>query len=186
MSSYRIAQRYARSLVTLAQEQGKLAEVNKDFRRMDEIFETSKDLKAVFKSPIIATDKKLAIAKKIFEGNTSAIVYNFIVLLIKKGREAFLHEIADAFIMQYNVLAGITPVKFSSATKLDAAEVNRIINALKAKENLKEVELTEEVDPELIGGFVLTYGDKMVDASIKNQLHGFRKIVDDNSYIKKY
>ncbi|MFN8285525.1 MAG: ATP synthase F1 subunit delta [Chitinophagales bacterium] len=186
MSSFRVAQRYAKSLIMLAQEKGKLAEINKDFRRVDEIFETSKDLKAVFKSPIIAADKKLAIAKKVFEGNTSEMVYSFIVLLIKKGREADLHEIAEAFITQYNVIAGITPVKFTSAVKLDAAEVNRIISNLKAKENLKEVELTEEVDPELIGGFVLTYGDKMVDASVKNQLHGFRKIVDDNSYIKKY
>lgn len=186
MSSYRIAQRYAKSLVMLAREKGKLAEVNTDFRSVHKIFEGSRELKALFKSPIIASDKKLAIAKQVFEGKTTEIVYNFIVLLIKKGREAYLHEIAEAFVGQYNKIAGITPVQFKSAVKLDSAEVQKIIASLKKKENMKEVELTETVDPELIGGFVLTYGDKMIDASIKNQLHGFRKIVDDNSYIKKY
>lgn len=186
MSSYRLAHRYAKSLLTLAQEKGKLNDVNADFRMADAALESSAELRSFFKSPIIASDKKLAVAKKLFEGKTTEIVFNFIVLLIKKGREAFIHEIAESFIVQYNIVSGITPVTFSSAVKLDAAQVASIINSLKAKENLKTVELTETIEPELIGGFVLKYGDKMIDASVKNQLHGFRKIVDDNSYIKKY
>lgn len=186
MSSYRLAHRYAKSLLTLAQEKGKLNDVNADFRLVDAALESSSELRAFFKSPIIASDKKLIVAKKLFEGKTTEIVYNFLVLLIKKGREAFIHDIANSFIEQYNTVSGITPVTFTSAVKLDAAQVSQIINSLKAKENLKTIELTEVIEPSLIGGFVLQYGDKMIDASIKNQLHGFRKIVDDDSYIKKY
>lgn len=186
MSAFRLAHRYAKSLIQLAQEKNKLAEVNESFRMVDNAFEGSKDLKLFFKSPIIASDKKLAVAKKLFEGKIECIVYDFIVLLIKKGREANLHDIADSFIVQYNVISGITPVSITTAVAIDKAVTNAIIEALKKKEGLKDVELTEAVDERLIGGFVLKYNDKMIDASIQNQLHGFRKIVDDNSYIKKY
>lgn len=186
MGSFRIATRYAKSLIDLAKEKGQVNEVFADIKALDNTFEESKELKSLFKSPVIPTDKKLAIVKQLFEGKTSDILYQFMVLLIKKGREADLHEIVEEFLVQYNTLKGVTPVRLITAVKMDSGEVQTIISSLKAKELLKEIELHEEVDPELVGGFVLKYGDKMIDQSVKSKLNQLYNIVQDDSYIKKY
>jgi F-type H+-transporting ATPase subunit delta len=186
MSAFRLSTRYAKSLIQLAQEKGKLEEVFADMKTLDNVFEKSREFKLLFRSPIIASDKKLAIFKKLFEGKLTDIVFSFVVLLIKKGREPFLHEISDCFVEQYNVISGITIVNLKSAVQLDKGLVQSMISSLKNKEHIKEVQLRETVDESLIGGFVLEYNGKMIDASVKNKIHELRGIIEDDSYVKKY
>ncbi len=186
MSSYRLSSRYAKALIQLAQEKGQLEEASKDILSVDNAFENSSEMRVLFRSPIIPTDKKLAIAQKLFDGKLSPLVYQFILLLIKKGRESHLHEVVNSFVTQYNVIKGITPVKISTAVKLDAAIVDSLIAGLKREEKLDVIDLTQEVDESLIGGFVLRYSDKMIDSSVKRKFKELKTIVEDNSYIKKY
>lgn len=186
MGSFRIASRYSKSLLQLAQEKGVLDAVFADIKGIDMIFENSRDLKLLFKSPIITTDKKLTIVKKLFEGKIAGLLYQFMVLMIKKGRESHLHEITESFITQYNEMQGITPVKLITAVKLDSGLVETMVTSLKAKEFLKEVELHEEIEEELIGGFILQYGDKMIDQSVRRRLNELFTIIEDDSYIKRY
>ena len=184
--SYRIATRYAKSLIGLAQEQGKLDEVFKDMKSIDNTFETNKELKVMFKSPIITADKKLTIVKSLFEGKISEMLFRFLALMIKKGREAYFHEMINSFILQYNVLKEITPVTITSAIKLDPGLIQSMITNLQKKENLKEVELREVIDSEMIGGFILQYADKMIDSSVSTSLNSLRNIIEDDTYVKKY
>jgi F-type H+-transporting ATPase subunit delta len=184
--SYRIATRYAKSLILLAKEKGQLNEVFRDMKEIDRTFESSRELKLMFKSPIITSDKKMNVVKSLFESKVSPILYGFLTLMIKKGREEHFHEMVESFIQQYNVIKEITPVKITSAVKLDAGLIQNILNNLKKKEHLKEVELQESINPEMIGGFVLEYADKMIDNSVSNSLNTLKNIIEDDSYVKKY
>jgi len=186
MSAHSLATRYGKSLLGLAQEKGKLEEVFKDVKAIDSILENNADLRTAFKSPIIPTDKKLTIIKKIFEGKVSDMTYKFMELATKKRREAELQDIFAAFITQYNFIKGITPVKLTSAVKLDGPQVQGIINSLKGKESLTTVELHEIVDADIIGGFILQYGDKMLDNSVSRSLNNLKTVIEDDTYIKKY
>ena len=186
MGVYSLATRYAKSLIGLAREKGSLEDAFADIKYLQASFESNKDLKLMFKSPLIPTDKKLAIAKLVFESKLHNMVYSFVVLIIKKGREAYLDEIANAFLEQYNAFKNITPVKLTSAVKLEAEQVNKIISSLKSREKLGEVELEEVINPELIGGFILEYNGKMIDSSVSRGLHTLKNIIEDDSYIKKY
>lgn len=186
MSSHRIAWRYAKSLIQLADEKGKLDEVFKDMKSIDHTFETSRELKLMFKSPIITYDKKLNVVKALYEGKVSDLVFRFLTLMISKGRESHFHAMVTCFIEQYNLIKEITPVKITSAVKLDAGFVQSMIAKLKKNENLKDVELHENMDPSMIGGFILQYGDKMIDSSVSRSLHSLRNIIEDDTYIKKY
>lgn len=186
MSSHRIASRYAKSLIQLAVVNGKLDAVYSDMKSVDRAFEGSRELKLMFKSPIITSDKKLAVVTALFEGKVSELLFRFLTLMIKKGRESYFHDMVTSFISQYNVINGITPVKITSAVKLDAAQVQSMIAALKKNENLKEVELEEVVDADMIGGFTLQYDGKMIDSSVSRGLHSLRNIIEDDTYIKKY
>jgi F-type H+-transporting ATPase subunit delta len=184
--SYRIATRYAKSLILLAQEKGKLDEAYKDMKHIDSVFENSRELKLMFKSPIITSDKKMNVVKALFEGKISEIVYGFLTLMIKKGREAHFHEMVESFIIQYNEISQITIVKITSAVKIEDSMLQSIINNLKKKEHLKEVELHEIIDSSIIGGFVLQYADKMIDSSVSTSLNALQNIIEDDTYVKKY
>jgi len=186
MSAFSLATRYAKSLIQLVNEKGKLEEVYKDIKDVNGIFEQNRDLKLMFKSPIIPADKKLNVVKQLFEGKIDAILYQFMTLVIKKGREAYLNEITRSFILQYNEMKNITPVKLSAAIKLDENIVKGIIDTLKKNEKLGEVELTEEVDANIIGGFVLSWGDKMIDSSVSRRLETLKSVIEDDSFVKKY
>jgi len=186
MSAHSLATRYAKSLIQLVNEQGRLEQVYKDIKDVNAIFESNRDLKLMFKSPIIHTDRKLNVVQQLFEGKIDSVLYQFITLVIKKGREAYLNEITHSFILQYNELKNITPVKISSAIKLDENIVKGIIDTLKKNEKLGEVELTEEVDANIIGGFVLQWGDKMIDSSVSRRLSTLKGVIEDDSFVKKY
>jgi F-type H+-transporting ATPase subunit delta len=182
--SYRIASRYAKSLIEMAEEKGKLEEVHNDVQLMDAAFKASREFRVFLKSPVIGPEKKIEVFNKIFLAKVSDITGKFIVLLTNKGREAFLDEIATSFIDQYNTSKNITPVTITSAVKLDKATIDNILDGLRKRENIKEVQLTETVDESLLGGFVLLYGDKQIDSSVRSSLQKLHNLVADDSYVK--
>ena len=183
--SYRIATRYAKSVMELAQEKGKLDEVHNDMLMMNSAIKSSTELRVFLKSPIVNADKKMAVLNKVFAGKINEITNKFMILLTQKGREGFLHEIAESFLIQYNLFKNITPVKITSAVKLDKQTIDTMLSDLKKRENLGEIQLTETIDESLLGGFVLLYGDNQIDSSVRTSLQKLRNLVDDDSYIKK-
>jgi F-type H+-transporting ATPase subunit delta len=69
--------------------------------------------------------------------------------------------------------------------KLDKSAIDNILAGLIKKEHLGEVELTEVIDESLVGGFILQYGDKQVDSSVRSSLQKLHNLVADDSYVKK-
>ena len=61
-----------------------------------------------------------------------------------------------------------------------------MIASLKAKEKLGEVQLHEVIDSTVIGGFILQYGDKMIDSSVSRSLGALKGIIEDETYVKRY
>jgi F-type H+-transporting ATPase subunit delta len=178
MNYARVSARYAKSLLNLATEKGKLDTVYQDMVQIEKAVRESRDLGLLLKSPVVKTDKKQAILKAIF-GSFDAITLTFIEILSRKKREAILFEIATSFIRQYKESKGILTVKLKSAVKLDEALRNKIISKVAAIDK-KEVELVEQIDPELIGGFVLMVDDVQVDASIARKFREIRQEFSKN------
>jgi len=183
--SYRIATRYAKSLIELAQEKGKLEEVYKDILLLNDSFHVSRELRVFLKSPVIGPEKKLEVLNKLFLTKVNEITGKFIILLTNKGREGYLSEIAESFITQYNVIKNITPVRITSAVKLDKSTIDTLLDGLRKREKIEEVQLTEAIDETLLGGFILLYGDKQIDSSVRSSLQKLHNLVADDSYVKK-
>ncbi|MCW3126806.1 MAG: synthase subunit delta [Bacteroidetes bacterium] len=181
--SYRIATRYAKSLIELAQEKGKLEEVYKDIQQLESVIKSSTELRVFLKSPIVSADKKIAVLNKVFS-KLNEITAKFITLLAQKGREGFLVEITESFVIQYNQLKNITPINITSAVKLDKSTIDTMLSDLKKRESLGDIQLTETIDESLLGGFVLLYGDKQIDSSVRTSLQKLRNLVEDDSYVK--
>lgn len=183
MSQLQIAHRYAKSLIDLSTDQKELEKVFDDISMVAEVCKNV-EFTAMLKSPIVHTDKKLAIVNGLFEGKLQKLSLQFIQLLVSKGRESLLDAISKAFIDQYKAIKKIKSALVITANKMSDAELNAIKN--KFSFWLKEgetMELSQKVDSKLIGGFILEMGDKNYDASIKRQLGELKENLYDTSYI---
>ena len=107
-------------------------------------------------------------------------------ILLKKGREGQLAEIANEYIVQFKIIRQISTVKLTTAVKLGEATVKTIHEKLLASTATdKNVELVTAVDPNLIGGFVIEFEDKLYDASVVHKLGLMKKNFKDNLYISQ-
>jgi len=184
MHNPRLATRYAKSIIDLAVEQQQLEAVYSDMKLIISVCKSNPDFVAVLRSPIIKADKKIKILAATISNRLSKISGAFINLLINKGREANLPEIAAAFINQFNVIKGISKVKITTASVVSEEIKNSIVANLKAVGN-KSIELETVVNEALIGGFILETDGKLIDASILRDLKDIKKQFLNNDYIYK-
>ena len=94
MISSKITKRYAKSLIELSIERGQLTDSYNDLVLVNKVCSENSDFILMLKSPIIATDKKLAIIKSIFSNQLSQLTLLFIEIITKKKRESLLSSIA--------------------------------------------------------------------------------------------
>ncbi|MCB0568739.1 MAG: ATP synthase F1 subunit delta [Phaeodactylibacter sp.] len=185
MSVQRIASRYAKSLVDLAAEQKKLDRVAEDIRLLQNLV-SHRELYLLLKSPIIKADKKQQILDGVFDGKLDPMTSAFMDILVRKGREGYLPEIADAFIEQYKHLKHISTVKLTTAAQLSDAVIADIRRKLESSDATDEViELVTEVRPSLLGGFIIEFDGRLYDTSVANKLEELKREFRDNLYISQ-
>ncbi|MDX1943221.1 MAG: ATP synthase F1 subunit delta [Saprospiraceae bacterium] len=185
MSVARIAHRYAKSLVDLAIERDKLDRVLEDVQSFKEAAK-NRDFYLLMKSPVIHHAKKQQVIEALFKGKYDELTMAFLQILIKKGREGYLPEIANEFIHEYKKYKHITTVRLTTATPLSEAAVKLIHDKLEAsKETDSQVQMETVVDEHLIGGFTLEFDGKVYDASVKSKLEDLKKEFEDNLYISQ-
>jgi F-type H+-transporting ATPase subunit delta len=185
MPNPRLAGRYAKSLVDLAIERNQLEAVYQDMQYLQAVCKASSEFVTLLRSPIISSDKKLKVLAGISEGKVSALTASFNQLLVNKTREEYLPEIIQAVIGLYNQIKGIHTVKLTTATPLGEDVKQSIITKLKGETSLQNIELETKVNEDLIGGFVLEFDNKLVDASIARDLRDIRKQFAENVYIQQ-
>jgi F-type H+-transporting ATPase subunit delta len=185
MANARLADRYAKSLVDLATEKGQLETAYADMKYVRAVCEASAEFVNLLKSPIVNADQKNKILQAVTAGKVSELTNAFSVLLVKKGREAALPEIADAFINQYNAIKGIHKVTLTTAIEVSADLQKAIEEKVKQANNFAIVELTTKTDASLIGGFVLEFNNNLVDASVARDLRDIKKHFLSNEYVGK-
>lgn len=170
MSDGRIAARYAKPLLELAEEQNVLDAVRADMESFVSICQTKKDFSLMLKSPIIPHFKKADILKKAFKGKYNDLTVKAFDLITRKNREGVLEAIAEEFVHLYNAKKGIAEVSVTTTFKLDEP-MKKSFRTLAKKITGKEPLLTEKVDPSILGGYILKLEDKQVDDSVRGQLN---------------
>lgn len=174
MSEITIASRYAKSILDLAIEKGKVEEVNMDMRLFYSTLKASSELRAVLSNPIVSIQDKLAVVKAIFAAKVQEISLAFFNIMLTKGRGGYLYESSKQFFSLYNILNGIVIAKLTSSTQMNPIQLKEVEDLLAKTLNSKII-LDAKVDVGLIGGFVLTVGDKQFDASLSRQFTRLKK-----------
>lgn len=167
MKGTKAAGRYAQALLELALEQNKVEQVLADLNYLLQVNNESTEFQLLLKSPIVKSDKKIAIFRELF-GQFEDLSSSFVSMIINKGREKDLALIAIAFDNLVKAHKGIIPVTLTTAVPVDEATKKIILDKVQASVN-GTLEVTEKIDKSLIGGFIIRMGDKQFDASVANQ-----------------
>jgi F-type H+-transporting ATPase subunit delta len=166
----RIAVPYAKALFDLSIEKNLLEETMKDMQIVAALVEENKDFRMMLKSPVISVVKKKIIFTRIFEKLLSKLTFTFLLIIVRKKRESQIGDIAFAFIELYKDYKGILTTKLKTAVPVND-DIRMSVRNLMRGQSKGEIELIEEVNEELVGGFILQWKDKQYNASILKQIN---------------
>lgn len=170
-----IAEVYGRSLFEVAKDEDKLDLVREQVGQFADALQENRDLAVFFFSPYFSTPEKKDGLSKLLDG-ADPILINFLELLIEKHRMPAVFRIRRYFDGLWEHENKILPVQISTATTLDDAIVKQIGDRI-AQDTGQQIELTADVNPDILGGIVLRVGNSILDASIRNRLDNLRKHV---------
>ncbi len=179
-----IAKRYATALYDFAVQTGKESAVYAQVQSLVALFSYEKQLRRVLENPVLDGGAKMDLLKKLSGGEMEPVLESFLNLVFSQDREKFLLFMMYSFVDIYKQRHGIMEVKLTTASELDPAVVERIGELVKEKTGSREVELSQQTDPSVIGGFSLRMDDMLVDDTIASQLQSIKKqLVSKNNRI---
>jgi len=166
----KVAEPYAEALLDLAKSNGALKETTNDMNIVTQFLANSSDLKKFLGNPLITKDAKKNVVKDIFGEQIDGSTLKFLLLLVDRGRIEVLESIAQKFLELSYKQESIEIAKITSSIQLSADQQKSIAEKLKKITGAKQIKLALKVDPQLIGGFTIEIGSKMIDTSIRGQL----------------
>lgn len=169
------AVRYAKCLYEIATEHSSLNHVYNDIKYLHAVCLTCPDFMHCLRSPLVSSDIKAVIIKKVMKNDINNITEIFIKLILKKNREDNLPAIFKSFLNYYNEKTGIHKVKLTAAKPLSPEAENIIICKLKKENKFPHIELETVVDTSLIGGFIIEIDNYLCDTSVVGTLGKMEK-----------
>ena len=174
MDESKIPVRYARALLSLANEKQVTEAVKDDMTLIAELFETIPGFFQLLESPVISKAEKRNLFGEVFAKSVNPLTYSFLLLLLTNNREVYLRDISRDFLESYRKQAGFKAASLVSAVVIDPATVEQFKTLIR-KHFKTEVDLTLKVDPKIIGGFILQVDDQQIDASVAVKLKKLKK-----------
>lgn len=174
MNQSQVATVYANALLELAGSGDQLETIEGELRGVRDAFFTDPEVKHFVMSPVLKRDEKEAILLKSLQGQTSEVVASFVGLLNQKDRLSYFPEIVDVFSEGVDRVRGRSNLVVQSKEPLSADSLERIRKTMEEKFKTKVV-IKNEINSELIGGYVIRMNDYLVDASMQSQLSTIKK-----------
>ena len=170
-----IAEVYSRSLFEVAKERGVLDRVHEELGQFAGALDGSRDLQVFFFSPYFSSqEKKDGIGALVTDADENFV--RFLELLAERHRMPAIFRIRREFDRLWRRENKLLPVSVTSAVELDSELVAGIGRRIEEQTG-QRVELSSEVDPDVLGGLVLQVGNMVLDASVRNRLERLRKQV---------
>jgi ATP synthase F1 delta subunit len=170
-----IAEVYARSLFEVATELDKLETIHEQLGQFTDVVSENRDTQRFFFSPYFSGTEKKAALHRAISGAEPEFV-NFLEALIERHRMPAIFRIRTRFDAMWDRLNKRLAVTITTAVPLDERTVE-LIGARIGEQTGENIELSSNVDPDIVGGIVLRVGNRIMDASIKTQLENLRKQV---------
>jgi F-type H+-transporting ATPase subunit delta len=178
MPNETLARRYATAIFQLAQENAKVRPVQHDLHTFVEALDADEEVRRFFRSPVVDRREKEQIISTAFS-RLDAIALHAILLLVRKRRESLVEEIVRQFDDLEREARGAQPLRVTSAREIPKQELDAIVERL-SRVYGTQFDVTQSVDPNLIGGVRITMGDKRVDGTVAGRLDDIARLLSTN------
>ena len=165
----KIAQPYAEAFLDLFNK-GSLENVISDLNSISASLSGSTELKTLLSNPLVNSQTKKNVVKSVFTDKIDNNTLKFLLVLCDRGRISYLEPILDKALELAYKAASIETVKVTSAVSFSASQLDALISKLKKMTGAEQIRLDITVNPNLIGGFVIQVGSKIIDTSVQGQL----------------
>lgn len=184
MKQSRLANRYAKALFELALEQKKLDQVGADMALISQTINENRELENMLKSPVIKLEVKEKVMTQVFGQKTNPISLRFMMLVAKKSREEYLAYFADEFTKIFKDYKGLIDAWVTTAYDIEEEVRTNILALLKGISG-KTIILHENVNADLLGGFVAKVGDYQYDTSLRTSMRKLKEDFSQNLFVAK-
>ncbi len=174
MNLSKISVRYSKALFLTSQEKNVLERVNDDMLLLYNTCLDIKEFNKLLENPIVPSSSKRKIIESVFSSSVHEITLSFLNLILKNNREAFLEDITRVFLDLYRKKMGFVSVSLTTAISIDDNLRNKIIRMINA-EYKADIEMTESVNENILGGFKLQIEDKLLDTSVSTSLNKLKR-----------
>jgi F-type H+-transporting ATPase subunit delta len=173
-----IGRRYAEAIFEIGVEKNQLDEIYEQFTTVTEVLKTEKTFWVILETPNVDVDDKKAMLHDIFKGELNTSFENFLKLLFDKNRFVDIYDIYISFkemvLKEKNLLEAIVV----TVVEMSDGSLNKLKGNLEKRFN-KTVLISNEIDPEILGGAVIYIGSEVIDGSVRAKLNGMKTNVKE-------
>ena len=174
----KIAAPYARALFDFSVEKNIMHQITADFQNLDIFLAETPELLEYLNNPIVNQKVKSEILTKALKSQLNTETFKFLMVLVERDRINLLTTIIESYLELIYQTASIKMIEVSTASAFTNLQKDTLIQKLKELTNAREIRLVINVDPSLIGGFLITTESKVIDFTVKNQLQKLAKHLD--------
>lgn len=176
-----VASRYAVALIDLAEDSKKIDKVEKDLSELSSMIAGSDDLSTMIRSPLAGqTQQEKALLSLADKAKFQDLTKNFLGVLAQNGRVAALEGIIHAFYAEVSKRRGEIAVNVQVAQDMSAKQ-KKDLEAAIAKTVGSDVMLDVQVEPNILGGMIVTVGSQMIDDSVVRKLERLQSAMSKQS-----
>ena len=165
-----ISMRYARALLKSATDQKQEDAVYQEMMTVAKSYLDVPALRHTIDNPMLSKDQKEALLIVAAGEKPCQLTKAFIALVLKEDRENVMQFMANSYITLYRKQKNVIRGKLTTAARVSAQTEQKMRQMVESKTN-GTVEFETEVDPDIIGGFILEYDTFRMDASVKSKLN---------------
>ncbi|MFC3772132.1 F0F1 ATP synthase subunit delta [Paenibacillus sp. GCM10012303] len=172
-----LAKRYAKALFEVARERGKVSDVEQEIQVIAGALDANPEYVKLLEHPNIDASVKTSMLKQVFEGKVSEELLNTLQLLLQRGRESVIRDLAVQYSLIANDALGQAQAKVYTPLPLSAEESDKIAAAFGQVVG-KTIRVENIVEPSLLGGLQVRIGDRLYDGSLSGKLQRMEKTLN--------
>ena len=161
---------YAEAFLQVAESRNEVDQIVDQSKSILELWNQSSDFSDAMTSPVLEVEAKKEVLEKIFSKELTPSFLNLLKLLADRQRIGLLDSVLERLLELYREQRNIALATVTSATSLTEGQQEKILKTVQSIAGTDNLELDLKVDPNLIGGFVINVGSKVIDASLSGQV----------------
>ncbi len=177
-----VAKRYAKALFDVAVERDEVVRVEDELKQIVALIHDHPDFGKLLRYPNIDSARKFALLQELFHGKVSESIISLFHLLLKRGREAILDDLSQAYTRIANEAMGQANAVVYTAFALTDEE-KKLIDEQFGKLTGKRIRSESVVDPGLLGGVKIRIGDRLYDGSLSGKLERMEKMMNQSKAV---